>query len=65
MGKPLPMALRERVCAFVEEGHEHREAARHFRVSPRFVNELMKCRRETGSLVPRRQGHAPGGDKLE
>jgi len=64
MGKPLPMALRERVAAYVEEGHGHREAARHFRVSPRFVNELMKLWRETGSLEPRRQGHAPGGGKL-
>jgi len=64
MGKPLPLALRELVYAFVEEGHGHREAARHFRVSPRFVNELMKRRRETGSLVPRRQGHAPGTGKL-
>lgn len=61
MGKPLPMALRERVAAYVDEGHGHREAARHFRVSPRFVNELMKLRRETGSLAPRRQGHSPGG----
>lgn len=64
MGKPLPMALRERVAAFVDEGHGDREAARHFRVSPRFVNELMKLRRETGSLAPRRQGHAPGWGKL-
>lgn len=40
------------------------QAARHFRVSPRFVNELMKLRRETGSLAPRRQGHAPGWGKL-
>ncbi|MGB3834916.1 MAG: transposase [Mesorhizobium sp.] len=64
MGKPLPMALRERVAAFVDEGHGHREASRHFRVSPRFVNDLMKLRRETGSLAPRRQGHAPGGGKL-
>ncbi|TWI17814.1 helix-turn-helix protein, partial [Mesorhizobium tianshanense] len=60
MGKPLPMALRERVAGYVDEGHGHREAARHFRISPRFVNELMKLRRETGSLEPRRQGHAPG-----
>jgi transposase len=58
------MALRVRVAAYVDEGHGHREAARHFRVSPRFVNELMKLRRETGSLEPRRQGHAPGGGKL-
>jgi transposase len=64
MGKPLPMALRERVAAYVDEGHGHREASRHFRVSPRFVNELMKLRRETGSLEPRRQGHAPGSGKL-
>jgi transposase len=64
MGKPLPMALRERVAAYVDEGHGHREASRHFRVSPRFVNELMKLRRETGSLEPRRQGHAAGGGKL-
>lgn len=64
MGKPHPMALRDRVGAFVDEGHGHREAARHFRVSPRFVNELMKLRRETGSLAPRRQGHAPGWGKL-
>jgi transposase len=64
MGKPLPMALRERVAAYVDEGHGHRNAARHFRVSPRFVNELMKLRRETGSLEPRRQGHAPGFGKL-
>jgi transposase len=64
MGKPLPMALRERVAAYVDEGHGHREAARHFRVSPRFVNELIKLRRQTGSLKPRRQGHAPGWGKL-
>jgi transposase len=64
MGKPLAMALRVRVAAYVDEGHGHREAARHFRVSPRFVNELMKLRRETGSLEPRRQGNAPGGGKL-
>jgi len=60
MGKPYPMALRERVAAYVDEGHGHREAARRFHVSPRFVNELIKLRRQTSSLAPRRQGHAPG-----
>ncbi|MDQ6437672.1 winged helix-turn-helix domain-containing protein [Mesorhizobium sp. LHD-90] len=64
MAKPLPMALRERVAAFVDEGHSNREASRHFRVSPKFVNDLMKLRRETGSLSPRRQGHGIGGGKL-
>lgn len=53
MGKSHPIALRERVVAFVEEGHGHREAARHFRVSPRFVNNLVILKRETGSLLPR------------
>ena len=61
MGKPHPIALRSRVVAFVEEGHGHREAARHFRVSPRFVNNLIKLKAETGSLEPRRQGRIGGG----
>ena len=61
MGKSHPIALRERVIAFVGEGHGHREAARHFRVSPRFVNDLVILKRETGSISPRRQGHLGGG----
>lgn len=61
MGKSHPIALRSRVVAFVEDGHSHREAARHFRVSPRFVNNLVILKRETGSLSPRRQGHVGGG----
>ena len=64
MGRPHPMELRERVVAFVDEGHGHREAARHFRVSPKFVNELIKLRRETGSLKPRPQGNGGGNGKL-
>lgn len=57
MGKPHPMELRTRVVAYVDEGHGHREAARHFRVSPKFVNDLVKLRRETGLLTPKRQGN--------
>jgi transposase len=64
MGKPHPIELRSRVVAFVEEGNSHREAARHFRVSPRFVNNLMKLKAETGSLAARRQGHGVGAGKL-
>jgi len=45
MGKPHPIELRTRVVAFVDEGNGHREAARHFRVSPEFVNTLIKCKR--------------------
>lgn len=64
MGKPHPIELRARGVAYVDEGHGHREAARHFRVSPKFVNELVKLRRETGSLAPRRQGNGGGHGKL-
>ncbi len=64
MGRPHPIELRERVVAFVDEGHGHREAARHFRVSPKFVNELIKLRRETGSLKARPQGNGGGYGKL-
>jgi transposase len=61
MGKAHPMELRSRVIAFVEEGHGHREAARHFRVSPRFVNDMVILKRESGGLLPKVQGnHAEG-----
>ena len=63
MGKAHPIELRERVVAFVDEGHSHREAARHFRVSPKFVNDMVKLRRATGGLSPKRQGN-PGRGKL-
>jgi transposase len=63
MGKPHPLELRGRVVAFVDEGHSHREAARHFRVSPKFVNDMIKLRRATGGLRPKRQGN-PGCGKL-
>ncbi len=49
--------MRERVVRFVDEGRSHREAARHFRVSPKFVNHMIKLRRETGSLEAKPQGN--------
>ena len=61
MGKPHPVELRSRVIAFVEEGHGHREASRHFRVSPRFVNDLVILKRESGGLVPKAQGNRAAG----
>lgn len=63
MGKPHSIELRARVVAFVDEGHGHRAAARHFRVSPRFVNDMIGLRRETGGLEPRRMGN-PGRGRL-
>ena len=61
MGKPHPIELRSRVIEFVEEGHGHREAARHFRVSHRFVNDMVILKRVSGGLLPKPQGnHAEG-----
>jgi transposase len=63
MGKPHPIELRERVVAFVEQGHTRRHAAEHFCVSPRFVNNMMILKQDTGMLRPKPQGR-PGGGKL-
>ncbi len=64
MGKPHPIELRERVVAYVDEGQSHRAAAERFRVSPRFVNNMVILKRETGSLAPKPQGRR-GGGKLQ
>lgn len=61
MGWAHPMDLCSRVIAFVEEGHGQREAARHFRVSPRFVKDMVILKRETRGLLAQPQGdRAPG-----
>ena len=64
MGKPHSIELRERVVSFVDEGNGHRDAARHFRVSPKFVNDMMKLRRETGALLAKPQGNRGRTGKL-
>lgn len=63
MGKPHPIELRERVVAFVEEGNTHRSSAARFRVSIKFVNDMVKLKRETGALAPKPQGNG-GWSKL-
>jgi len=64
MGKAHPIELRERVLAFVEEGHSHRATARLFRVSVKFVNDMVKLKRETGSLAPKPLVGTKGRGKL-
>ena len=64
MGKPLPIELRERVVAFVEEGHLHRSAAEQFRVSVKLVNDMVILKRTTGALLPKAQGNGGGHGKL-
>ena len=61
MGSPHPMELRTRVVDFVQEGNTHRATAAHFRVSIKFVNDMVKLKRETGSLEPKPQGRRGHG----
>jgi transposase len=63
MGKPHPVELRERAVRLVEQGHTHTEAALRLCVSIKFVNDMVRLKRETGSLAPKRQGN-PGRGKL-
>ena len=61
MGKPHPLELCTWVVNFVEEGDTHRAAAAHFRVSIKFVNDMVKRKRETESLDPKPQGRRGHG----
>lgn len=64
MGKPLPVELRQRVVDFVDEGHTHRAAASQFRVSIKFVNDMVRLKKATGSLEAKPQGNGGGHGKL-
>ena len=64
MGKPHPVELRQRVVDFVTEGNTHRSAAARFRVSVKFVNDMVKLKRATGSLAPKPQGNGGGHGKV-
>ncbi len=63
MGKPHPVELRERAVSLVDQGNTHTETARRLCVSIKFVNDMVRLRRETGPLAPKRQGN-PGRGKL-
>ncbi|MGS4946273.1 helix-turn-helix domain-containing protein [Meridianimarinicoccus sp. RP-17] len=63
MGKPHPVELRERAVQIVAQGHTHTEAARRLCVSIKFVNDMVRLKRETGALAPKPQGN-PGRGKL-
>jgi transposase len=58
MAEPYSQDLRERVVAAVDEGDTREEAAERLGVSVRFVYDMLRLRRETGSLAPR--PHAGG-----
>ncbi len=63
MGRPHPTALRQRGVVVVEEGSSHRPAAARFRVSVRFVNDMVILEHETGGLAPPVQSHGGGYGK--
>src|SRR6056297_2504244 len=63
MGKPHPVELRERAVALVVQGNTHTETARRLCVSIKFVNDMVRLKRETGALDPKPQGN-PGRGKL-
>ncbi len=63
MGKSHPVELRARAVALVELGNTHTETARRLCVSIKFVNDMVRLKRETGSLAPKPQGN-PGRGKL-
>ncbi len=65
MPKFHPIELRERVVAHVEAGHTHRATAAHFNVSIKFVNDMVKLKRETGRLARKPQPGLKGRGKLE
>ena len=45
----------------MEEGDTHSAAAAHFRVLIKFVNDMVKLKRDTGSLDPKPQGRRGHG----
>ena len=61
MGKPHPIELRERAIALVEQGNTHTETARRLCVSVKFVNDMVRLKRETGGLEPKPQGRSGHG----
>ncbi len=63
MSRPYPIEFRERVIAFVEAGNTHRASASWFQVSIKFVNDLVRLKRKSGSLQAKRQAN-PGRSKL-
>lgn len=64
MGTPHPVELRRRVVDHVSEGNTQRSTAARFRVSVKFVNDMVKLMKETGSLVPKAQGNGGGHGTL-
>jgi transposase len=64
MGKPHPVELRQRVVEHVAEGNTHRSTAERFKVSVKFVNDMVKLKAATGGVAAKPQGNGGGHGKL-
>ncbi|PZX11430.1 transposase [Palleronia aestuarii] len=60
MGKLYSMDLRERVLKYIAAGNSCRPAAQVFRVSASTVVRLAADHRDSGVIMPKRLGRAPG-----
>ena len=58
------MELRQRVVDFVQEGHTHRSAAAQFRISVKFVNDMVLLKRRTLLLAAKPRGNGGGHGNL-
>jgi transposase len=65
MGESLSLDLRERVLAFIEEGHSCHEAARRFRISAASAVRIRQRYRQLGSVAPAKRGRPAGSGRLE
>jgi transposase len=54
--KPYSMDLRERVIAAYEAGHQTKQIANTFNVSPAWARRLKQHKRERGDIIPRSGG---------
>ena len=65
MGKSLSLDLRERVLAFIEEGHSCHEAARRFRISAASAVRIRQRFRQFGTVAPAKRGRPAGSGRFE
>ncbi|MCY4207828.1 MAG: hypothetical protein OXD29_07740 [Roseovarius sp.] len=56
MGKPCPVELRTRLVGLVGEDRPHRATATRFRVSIKFVNDMVGLKPQTGAPEAGPQG---------
>jgi len=64
MGKAYSLDLRQRICAYICEGHSASAAGKVFGVSASTALRIAKQHRATGDIAPKRQGRPMHTGKL-